>query len=428
MIPTLLVLLVLPLAVALFQRRVPLTAEGFRTNAGGNGLWVTTCGAIAGNVGIGTFLAIHAFAASSALVGAAVVLAYALGLLLCAALAPAIRRAAAGTGTVGLVDLITARHGIARGALIWVPVALIFVLRASVQLAALGLLLVSALGIDGRLATVLAGGLIALYLMLGGYRAAVGTDVAQAAVIVLGMVCAALGLAGSMREIEAAPLDLGPYRPTLLIGIALFLPWSAVLAIDNWQRITLARSTRVAQGGFVLAALICGAIYAIIALAGLHAGLGADMYTDFAALMPAGMGWIATVLFVACIMSSIDTFIMALVVSLGPRRSVAAMRGTVAALMGTTTACAVLLADALLAVIAAFNALTVLLPAAAGALFLRRGSAAGAVASIWGGIALTLILAPLAIEAAALAGFACALALYALAHVRVANTARRDAG
>ena len=411
MVPALFVLVVLPLAIALVQGRAPLSRDTFRTNAGGNGLIATAGGAIAGNVGIGTFLAIHAFAAASPLIGLAVVVAYTLGLVLCALLAPVIRQRAAATEATGLVDLITQTHGIARRGWIWGPVAMLFVLRAAVQLAALGLLLAATFGIDARLATIVGGGLITAYLLAGGYRAAVGTDVAQALVIVAGIGIAVFGLPTAP---EAGPdlADLGPYRPTLLVGIALFLPWSAVLAIDNWQRITLARSTGVAQLGFLIGAAVCGGVFAVIALTGMRSAPGADVFADFVAMMPAGMGWIATVLFIACVMSSIDTFIMALVMSLRPGRSLLQMRLAVVALMAATVAATLLFSEVLTTVIASFNALTALLPAALAALVLSRPSAPGAVLSIWAGFAVTFATGLINLEAAALAGFAVAILGY----------------
>ncbi len=420
MVPALFVLVVLPLAIALVQRRMPLSRDTFRTNAGGNGLIATAGGAVAGNVGIGSFLAIHAFSTASPLIGVAVVVAYTTGLVLCGLLAPVIRRRAGEAGAVGLVDLVTETHGIAQRGWIWGPVALVFVLRAAVQLSALGLLLASTFGIDAGLATMAGGGLIALYLLLGGYRAAVGTDVAQALVIVAGLGIAVFGLPPALGE-GGGFADLGPYRPTLLIGIALFLPWSAVLAIDNWQRITLARSTLVAQQGFLIGAAVCGGVFAVIALAGMRSAPGADVFADFVAMMPEGMGWIATILFIACIMSSIDTFIMALVVSLRSDRTLMQLRLAVVALMGASTSAALVFDEVLMTVIAAFNTLTALLPTVLAALVLSRPSATSAILSVWAGFGVTLAMGWVNIEIAALAGFAVAILGYAIGLSRVSR-------
>lgn len=414
MIPVLLVLVALPLAIALIQRRVPVSADTFLTNRGGNGIVATACGVIAGNVGIGTFLAIHAFSAASPVIGGAVVAAYAAGLLLCAALAPAIRRRAGALGAAGLVDMIAAAHGLRRKSWIWVPVAAVFVLRAAVQLSALGLLLTPVLGGNGTLAVIAGGATIGLYLALGGYRAAVGTDVAQALVILGAVAVAAFGLPPAPQADGEAPVGLGPYGPALLIGIALFLPWSAVMAIDNWQRVTLAASDRTAQAGFVLAAAACVAVYAVIAVAGQRAAPGQDVFAAFVTMMPAPVGWLATVLFVACILSSIDTFIMALVTSLGPRRPLRDLRLAVAGLMGATVACTLVLGDVLTTVIAAFNGLTALLPALAGLLLLRAPPALAAALSVNAGFAATLVAGLISIETAAMAGFVVAALVYGL--------------
>jgi Na+/proline symporter len=412
MIATLIVLLGLPLAIGLMQRRGGPSLERFRTNRGGNGLIGTTFGVVAGNVGIGTFLAIYSFAAQSPLIATAVVVAYTAGLLLCAGLAPLIRRRSAAVAAVGLVDMIVATHGVARPALIWLPVAAIFVLRSAVQLAALGLLLVPVLGWSAPGVIALSAAVMAAYLAAGGYRAAVGTDIAQAAIILAVAAVAATGLAAAPAG-PARAFDLGPYGPALLVGIALFLPFSAVLAVDNWQRITVARSDGVAQAGFAIAALLCAGVYVVIAVAGWRAAPGADVFAAFAGAMPAGLGWLATILFVACIMSSIDTFLMPLVTSLGPGRSLLQLRAAVVGLMAATAATAIALGDVLDTVIAAFNGLTVLIPAAAGALMGLAATARAAVLSVTAGFAVSLATGLVAAEIAAMAGFAVAAAAYA---------------
>jgi solute:Na+ symporter, SSS family len=416
MIAVAVALLVLPLVIGIAGRRGHVTPEDFRTNVGGNGLVATVFGVIAGNVGIGTFLAIFAFSAASPVIGTAIVGAYVLGLVLCGLLAPVIRRHAERAGAVSLVDLVARTHRMTQPVWVWVPVAAMFVLRAAVQLGALGLLLGPVFGVTTAAAVVASGAIIGLYLVLGGYRAAVRTDIAQALIVL-----AAVGIAASgIPEMPAQArefIDFGPYRPVILVGIALFLPFSALMAIDNWQRITVARSAATARAGFLIAAVACLGVYVTIAVTGYRSGVGGDVLAIFAQMMPEGLAWLATVMFIASIMSSIDTFIMPLVTSLGPQSTLRSLRIAVMGLMAATVACTLVMGDVLMTVISAFNSLTALMPTVLAAFVIARPAALSAVLSINAGFAVTLALGFVDINIAALAGFAVAAAAYGLGSV-----------
>jgi Na+/proline symporter len=416
MIAVVVALLVLPLVIGIAGRRGHVTPEDFRTNVGGNGLVATVFGVIAGNVGIGTFLAIFAFSAASPVIGAAIVGAYVLGLVLCGLLAPVIRRHAERAGAVSLVDLVARTHRMTQPVWVWVPVAAMFVLRAAVQLGALGLLLGPVFGVTTAAAVVASGAIIGLYLVLGGYRAAVRTDIAQALIVL-----AAVGISASgIPEMPAQArdfIDFGPYRPVILVGIALFLPFSALMAIDNWQRITVARSAATARAGFLIAAVACLGVYVTIAVTGYRSGVGGDVLAIFAQMMPEGLAWLATVMFIASIMSSIDTFIMPLVTSLGPQSTLRSLRIAVMGLMAATVACTLVMGDVLMTVISAFNSLTALMPTVLAAFVIARPAALSAVLSINAGFAVTLALGFVDINIAALAGFAVAAAAYGLGSV-----------
>ena len=417
--------LALPVASALSVRgrRAASARRGaFLTNEGRNGYVATVAGAVAGNIGIGGFFAFYLFTAESPVIGFSLAAAYTLGLVLCAWLAPRIRARARETGTVGLIDLVHAAHGGRSMGLVWGPVAVVFVLRSAVQIGALGLIVSEAFGGSHTLAVLLCTTLLGLYLVAGGYRAAVETDVAQTAIVVAGVAIAAFGIAGLERD-PIDPFTLGPHSPALLAGIWLFLPWSAVLAVDNWQRVTVARSDRVARRGYLLAAAVCAAVFLVQAAAALGAPAGGTMTARFEALMPAGLGWVATVVFVACIMSSVDTFIMPLAASLGARRSIASLRLVIVGLLAVTALTAIAFGDLLTSVIAAFSSLTVFLPAVFGAVTLRRPPALAAVLSMNAGMASAVAFTLVDPDSAALVGFVVAAVSYA-AGLRIAAAPR----
>ncbi|MBN9672154.1 hypothetical protein [Roseibium aggregatum] len=414
------IVLLLPLLASLaVQRRFrgddPIGA--FVSNKGGNGFLATAAGAICGNIGIGTFVALFLFASQSPVIGFSIAASYALGLILCALMAPLIRRRAAAVGAIGLIDLIARSHETRGNWLTWLPIAVVFILRSAVQLSALGVIAASLFAGQTALATIVCAAVLTGYLLVGGYRAAVTTDILQSAIILGAVAVAALGL----PQLSGASVDflqIEPFQPTILIGIWLLLPWSAVLAVDNWQRVTVASSDRVAVASYLGAAVVCGACYAMISLAGYWSG-GGSVFDTFSGLMPPGAAWSATAMFTACIMSSIDTFVMPLTVALGDRR-LSALRWIILCLMVLVTMTALAFGDVLSNVIAAFNSLTVFLPAALGALYLKRKTRWGAVASMCSGLVVALCLTLVDINIAALLGFVVATVVYG-ASVVVAN-------
>jgi len=395
----------------------------FSTNIGRNGYIATFAGAVAGNVGIGSFLALYLFTQQSPILGFSIVGAYTLGLFFCALLSGRIHAAGAKVGAVGLVDLIAITHGFTRRRYIWLPVAIVFVLRSAVQLGALGFLTATFFG--GHIALAIVGGalLIGFYLIVGGYRAAVQTDIMQAFVLVSGGIACVIGL----PNLDAEPsffFEFGAYKPVLLVGIWLFLPFSAVLAIDNWQRITLSKTPDAAKKSYLGATVVCGGLFTLMALAGYWSASEASMYETFLQLVPSGWEWIVAAMFVACIMSSIDTFIMPLVSAVREKPSLKTMRLTIAALISATALVAIFFSDTLETIIAAFNSLTVFLPAAFGALFFKSPSAKAAIWSVNGGLLVAVAMTFVDQNAASLVGFLTAAVLYA-AIVRLSPNAAR---
>ncbi|MEN3794618.1 hypothetical protein [Fulvimarina sp. MAC3] len=408
-------LLLLPLLLAAITRpsKPGNRAAEFALNAGRNGPLATFAGAVSGNIGIGSFVALFLFTGQSPVLGFSIALAYSLGLVLCAALAGTIRKVAGERGTVGLIDLVAMTEGRIGRRIVFACFAFVFVLRSAIQLAALGLLTAPYLGVETALAVTASGLLIAVYLLVGGYRAAVETDIVQAGVILVAMVVCMAGLSG-LDAPDRPFFTFGEYRPALLAGVWLFIPWSAVLAVDNWQRITLARSDGVAQVSYLAAALVCGLLFWGMAYAGYASPPGAEVFETYARLAPEAMPWIATVMFVACIMSSIDTFIMALVVGGNRDAAIGAMRIMILVLTGLATVAAILFGDLLSTVVAAFNSLAVFLPAALGALFLSAPGRFAAPISMSLGLIAAIAFTFVDVNSASLVGFCLAALSYGL--------------
>lgn len=389
--------------------------DAFVFNAGRNSLAKATASVICSNVGIGTFVAIFLFARASPVVGISIVLAGTLGLLLCAILARRIHEISRRTGAYGLVDLIIVTHGVRNPVLVWLPVAAVFVLRIMIQLIALALILGEAFDLSPAAALAASTLFSGVFVMIGGYKAATEVDLFHAAVILALMACVALALP-SAGFAERDLIDLGPYAPILLVGVFVFLPFSAVLGIDNWQRISTAQSAGVARQAYLWGTLVCGLIYATIAAAALLPGASDDVLASFRGLMPAAAPWLADILFACAIVSSIDTFMMPLVSTFARHgMGLGQLRMLVTGLFVVVAVLAAFVGDILSSVIAAFNSLAVFLPAVAGAFLLDNPKPRAATLSMMLGVATTLALTAVDPDSAAPIGFAVSASVYWLA-------------
>ena len=415
-----LALLVLPVLHALARAGV-LGRDDYLTFAGRASLLQMVGSIVCGNIGIGTFVALVLFTAASPVLGYAIAAAYTAGLLLCAALAGPIHCAARATGSHGLVDYLIVAHGVSRPLAVWMPVAIAFGLRTILQLLALALILQATLDLSLGMALFIGAAITASYTTIGGYRVATETDLPQAAILLGGM---GLALWSITREGVGLPpdapefMDLGERSAMLLVGILLFLPTSAMLGIDNWQRIATAQSAGRARLAFVLAAVLCGAVYLVLChigrITGPDAGSGmVEIIATFRGLMPDGMGWVADATILVTVMSSMDTYVMPLMSTLTRTSwSLARIRLAVLAVFAVLTVLAWMIGDILAGVVAAFNALVVFLPAVLGALVLGDRAPRAAVASMGGGVLLSLAMSVVAPDVSAFGGFALSAARY----------------
>lgn len=408
-----------PLALTLLYSRTGYSKEEFLTNKGRNNSVVTLASTICGNIGVGTFVAIHLFTRDSQLIGFSIAGAYTLGLVLAGLLAPKIHAAGLESGAISLPHLIASRSGLSNRLPVWLPLAIVFIIRSSVQLAALALLVDSATGIGIGTAVVLSGLAISAYTTVGGYRAAVETDLVQAVVILVLMAVAAASFFLASEQAGVATQEnffsLGSYQPALLVGIWLFLPFSAVLAVDNWQRISVCQNPKTARTAFLVAALICGAIYFAIALISLGASASLDVFDTFRQQMPGGLGWLADILFIACIMSSIDTFVMPLVSGYLPSgTSMRRIRWTTFILFAMVIVTTLVLGSLLQAIVAAFSSLAVFLPATFNAIYLKRHAPISTALSMNAGLIVAIVMTFINQNAASVVGFLTALIIILL--------------
>ncbi|MHA7881759.1 sodium:solute symporter family transporter [Nitratireductor rhodophyticola] len=402
-----------PLVYALARARNA-TRDDFIFNSGRTGLLATIAGIVCGNIGAGTFVALLLFSDASPILGVSLACAYALGLVICGAIAPVVHRQSSQYGVHGLVDLIVAAHRVRHPLAVWIPIAFVFLLRTAVQLLALAAILATILPVSNLAALVLASAFTGIYTAIGGYRVATETDIFQAIVILVGIGVLTLTNAGGMPHIENM-FDLGPYKLPLLVGVWLFIPVSAVLAIDNWQRMATARAPAVARRAFLLAAPLCLFCYLSIVWLGLKGHAGEEVLTVLRATMPAQWAWLADVMLIAVLMSTMDTFVMPLITSLERTRyTLRQLQLMVLMLFSVLAIAAYAMGPLLNSIIAAFSSLVVFLPAVLAALLTRNPRAGSAVLSLNLGVAVSLVLVGIDLNYAAFAGFGVAALTYGL--------------
>jgi Na+/proline symporter len=413
--------LVLPVVYAVLRLGV-LRREDYLYLSGRTPFVQTLASIVCGNIGIGAFVALFVFTAASPVIGFVVVFSYCAGLVLCGLLAPRIHAAARATGSYGLIDWLVSAHGLRRVGPVWLPVAVVFGLRTVVQLLALTLILDVTFPLSPPMALALATLVVGSYTAIGGYRVATETDLPQALVILAGMGAIALVLildGGGLPADAPHPLEFGPYAPGFALAILVFLPFSAVLAIDNWQRIATSDTAGHARSAYCWAALICAPVFLTCAwvgwISGAPGGVGmADILMTFRTLMPFGWAWLADLTIMLAVMSSIDTFVMPLITPMA-RTSLRMwqIRASVLLVFAGLGGVAWVMGDVVVSIISAFNTLVVFLPAVFGALVLKDRAPLATAASMSLGVALTLILSVVALQAAAVTGFAASALIYA---------------
>lgn len=384
----------------------------FLYNDGKTDLLFSTASIVCGNIGIGSFVVVFLFAKQSPVIGFSIVIADALGLLLCALLAERIHKKARSTNTFGLIDLIAKTHEISRPLLIWLPIAIIFLLRTAIQLIALGIIMQDVFGLNSSLSIIFAAALCASYICVGGYKAATQTDLFQVVVIIVCLVILWIGIAP--RSFEPQPFwDLGPYKSVLLVGIWIFLPFSQLVSINNWQRIATSTDAKIARRGFILASAISGSIMFTIAWCGYISSENSDVFAAFKGLMPSSFGWLANLMIAISIMSSIDTFIMPLItIFRAPKYTKTVLRLFIAALFILITTLSLIIGDIFETLFTAFNTLAILLPVALGSLFLPKGNPNAAYYSLNIGFFLSIIMISIDQNSAAIGGFVASLLIY----------------
>lgn len=246
-------------------------------------------------------------------------------------------------------EMVGSRFGKRTKRMVALALAFVFLVWGGAEIYVAGTLLSPGLGISTAWVIFIISAVVGIYSTMGGFRAVVMTDKLQYAIVALYIIAAAwlagnaLGNANinlSDLSVEGAKSGVGwsyPWAPGLaLIALTLltYLPgW--IFETDLWLRVQAAKDNRSARRGVMLAGvngfLFVGVMPMIIGISALHlfpmegtafpAIIGNEGDAIFSAMVSAyAPGWLA-VLFsvglVAAAMSTIDTCINVMALSLG---------------------------------------------------------------------------------------------------------------
>ena len=239
------------------------------------------------------------------------------GLVLLAILVPRIKSAADKNSSLTMADYFFDRFDRVVGTVVAIIVYLAFLCLLGMQYIIGGTIFSRLFSVPFEGAVVAMGVYTAFYLLLGGFKAVIKTDMLQFAImfaIFIVAVPASLGPSGWISTLQAGSLQVAPIGFLHIVSFLFAGMAGMIAAADVWTRLYAAKSSKAARSATFLAAgmfALFGFSLALIGvLARLHdPALGSDSaFTTglFQALPPALLS-IATVAILAALMSTIDT-------------------------------------------------------------------------------------------------------------------------
>ena len=164
-------------------------------------------------------------------------------------------------------------------------------------------------------ALVFSAGIILVYLLLGGMKSVVKTDIFQYVVLLVTLIVIGVSL---LKDTVVVPdlLDPGRLGISLTISFILYGIFQLFASADLWQRVYAARDEGVVKRGLIISGifvLFIGILLSVIGLAAGSALPGLDPNQAAAiwltTLLPPALSGIVIVLVFAAVMSSADTVI-----------------------------------------------------------------------------------------------------------------------
>jgi Na+/proline symporter len=166
---------------------------------------------------------------------------------------------------------------------------------------------------------IISSGIIATYLLAGGFRSVIRTDIFQYMVIFVMIVVLGVVMMGDRRTFAMELVDLSRMNIGMTIAFCAFGILIIFQSAEYWQRVYGAKSDRVVRNGFIGSAIftfITGLAITMVGLAAHTHVQGIEARDAFATgltlLMPDQLLGAALILIFAAIMSSADTQIFVL--------------------------------------------------------------------------------------------------------------------
>lgn len=308
-IGTLAVYLVAVIAIGLWARRRETPGDFLIANRSvGTLLTTASISAVIGGVVLGSHTALGFDFGAGALWLAA---GTASGLALLGTVAKKIRVLADEHGFLTLSDYLFTEFDSRTAYLGAVLVFAAFLFLLAAQFIVGGQLFASLAPLEYPSAVIVMGVVTLAYVLVGGFKAVIRTDLLQFAVMFLVfIVLVPLHVDVSELELE---FDIGSPGPLRMASFYLSGVAGLFVGADIWQRVYSARNGTVARNSLFLAALVWLVFGTCLVLLGIAARGGSSVTADQAlfyglfAMLPQELGGVATVALLAALMSTIDT-------------------------------------------------------------------------------------------------------------------------
>lgn len=188
-----------------------------------------------------------------------------------------------------------------------------YLLAFSAQLVGGAKILASLSGMSYALCIVIMGGIVVVYIAIGGFKAVVRTDFLQYIAIFVLTVLMAVFL---FDHFEYVPSDISLFKISPAVALALFIgsvsgPFTAA---DLWQKVYATKSKALAKRSLLYAIVMYLAFGVVLSVVGLiikaivpAQDVDMALVIGFQQLLPAGMMGLGIVVLYAALMSSADT-------------------------------------------------------------------------------------------------------------------------
>ncbi|MBI5450158.1 MAG: hypothetical protein HY940_02260 [Gammaproteobacteria bacterium] len=274
-------------------------------------------------VGGGELITLTALAYTYGWAGLSLFLGYALGFAFLAIYAGRIRANDTGARALSLPDYAHQNFGPIAGHLVFLVSFAAFFSMLIIQFVAGGQILQQLLKIDYALCVLIVASVAAVYLVIGGFKTVLATDMIQGISRLLLMpliiVAVAAGVKGGLHPFSAETLPIMVWVSLTITGF-----FAAASSADVWQRIYAARSDRAASGGLIIGAasmLMFGALLALLGILTKEGGITLSPDSAFvdaiSSGLPAWAAYLTVILVLSTIMGTADTEIFLLAGILG---------------------------------------------------------------------------------------------------------------